>query len=81
VTLTDGKLGTDGAIMKARELVKAHPENYFMPDQFSNAYNRSRMTGRPEKKSGTNQRQDRLFCLVARHLGQQHGRGKVLKEA
>ena len=40
VTLTDGKLGTDGAIMKARELVKAHPENYFMPDQFSNEYNK-----------------------------------------
>lgn len=40
VTLTDGKLGTDGAIMKARELVKAHPKNYFMPDQFSNEYNK-----------------------------------------
>ena len=40
VTLTDGKLGTDGAIMKARELVHEHPENYFMPDQFSNQYNK-----------------------------------------
>jgi cysteine synthase B len=39
VTLTDGKLGTDGAIRKARELVKQHPEKYFMPDQFSNEYN------------------------------------------
>jgi cysteine synthase B len=40
VTLTDGKLGTDGAIMKARELVREHPESYFMPDQFSNQYNK-----------------------------------------
>jgi S-sulfo-L-cysteine synthase (O-acetyl-L-serine-dependent) len=40
VTLTDAKLGTDGAIIKARELVKANPEKYFMPDQFSNEYNK-----------------------------------------
>jgi len=39
VTLTDAKLGTDGAIMKARELVNKYPEKYFMPDQFSNKYN------------------------------------------
>lgn len=40
VTLTDGKLGTDGAIIRARELVKQNPEKYFMPDQFSNEYNK-----------------------------------------
>lgn len=40
VTLTDAKLGTDGAIIKARELVKADPKKYFMPDQFSNEYNK-----------------------------------------
>src|SRR4030043_737081 len=40
VTLTDANLGTDGAIMKARELVKANPSKYFMPDQFSNKYNK-----------------------------------------
>ena len=40
VTLTDAKLGTDGAITKARELVKANPKKYFMPDQFSNKYNK-----------------------------------------
>jgi len=39
VTLTDGKLGTDGAIRKAREMVKENPEKYFMPDQFSNEFN------------------------------------------
>jgi S-sulfo-L-cysteine synthase (O-acetyl-L-serine-dependent) len=40
VTLTDGKLGTDGAIRKAREMVKEEPEKYFMPDQFSNEFNK-----------------------------------------
>jgi S-sulfo-L-cysteine synthase (O-acetyl-L-serine-dependent) len=40
VTLTEGKLGTDGAIRRARELVKENPEKYFMPDQFSNEYNK-----------------------------------------
>lgn len=39
VTLTDAKKGTDGAIMKARELVKDNPEKYHMPDQFSNECN------------------------------------------
>ncbi|MEM0449803.1 MAG: cysteine synthase family protein [Methanomassiliicoccales archaeon] len=40
VTLSEGKYGTDGAIRKARELVSANPEKYFMPDQFSNEYNK-----------------------------------------
>ncbi len=40
VTLTDGKLGTDGAIRKARELAAKYPGKYFMPDQFSNEYNK-----------------------------------------
>jgi len=35
-----GKLGTDGAIRKAREMVKEDPEKYFMPDQFSNEFNK-----------------------------------------
>ena len=40
VTLTDAELGTDGAIRKARELVEKYPDKYFMPDQFSNEYNK-----------------------------------------
>ena len=39
VTLTDAKLGTDGAILKARQMVREFPDRYFMPDQFSNHYN------------------------------------------
>ena len=48
VTLTDSKLSTDGAIRKARELVREWPQKYFMPDQFSNEYNKIthyKMTG------------------------------------
>jgi len=40
VTLTDANLGTDGAIIKTRELIKQYPERYFFPDQFSNEYNK-----------------------------------------
>lgn len=40
ITLTDGTLGTDGAILKAHDLVKKYPDKYFMPDQFSNHYNK-----------------------------------------
>lgn len=39
ILLTPAKLGTDGAIRRARELVAANPDHYFMPDQFSNAAN------------------------------------------
>lgn len=39
VILTDASLGTDGAIKKARELVKSNPNKYYMPDQFSNHNN------------------------------------------
>lgn len=39
VTLTPGNEGTDGAIRKARALVSENPDNYYMPDQFSNRAN------------------------------------------
>jgi len=39
-TLTDGSQGTDGAIRKAHELVRTYPDKYFMPNQFSNEYNK-----------------------------------------
>jgi len=40
VILTPGNEGTDGAIRRARALVAENPDKYFMPDQFSNRYNR-----------------------------------------
>jgi cysteine synthase B len=40
ITLTQASLGTDGAIRKAHELCDSHPGKYFMPNQFSNEYNK-----------------------------------------
>ena len=40
VTLTAAQEGTDGAIRKARQMVAGNPDMYFMPDQFSNRYNK-----------------------------------------
>ncbi|MDF2654715.1 MAG: Cysteine synthase [Bacillota bacterium] len=40
VLLTDAAMGTDGAIRKAHELADNNPELYFMPNQFSNEYNK-----------------------------------------
>jgi len=40
VILTDASQGTDGAIRRARALVAENPEKYFMPDQFTNRYNK-----------------------------------------
>ena len=40
ITLTPKEEGTDGAIRKAKELIQSNPEKYFMPDQFSNEYNK-----------------------------------------
>lgn len=40
IILTDGTKGTDGAILRVRELVAKYPHKYFNPDQFSNAYNK-----------------------------------------
>jgi S-sulfo-L-cysteine synthase (O-acetyl-L-serine-dependent) len=40
IILTDKNLGTDGAIRKAKELVEKYPNKYFMPNQFSNEYNK-----------------------------------------
>lgn len=40
VLLTDASMGTDGAIRKAHELADNNPALYFMPNQFSNEYNK-----------------------------------------
>lgn len=81
VTLTDGKLGTDGAIKKARDLVKENPEKYFMPDQFSNEYNKIthyQTTGEEIWKQ-TNGNID-YFVSALGTSGTIMGVGRVLKE-
>ena len=40
IILTEAEKGTDGAIMKTRELIKEDPGAYFNPNQFSNEYNK-----------------------------------------
>ncbi len=40
VELTDGSRGTDGAIMRVRELVADQGDVFFSPDQFSNEFNK-----------------------------------------
>ena len=40
IILTDAELGTDGAIIKCRELIAENPDVYFNPNQFSNEYNK-----------------------------------------
>jgi len=81
VTLTEGKYGTDGAIRKARELVRENPEKYFMPDQFSNEYNKIahyRTTGEEIWKQ-TNGKID-YFVSSLGTSGTIMGVGMVLKE-
>jgi cysteine synthase B len=41
IILTDADKGTDGAIMKTRELISADPDKYFNPNQFSNENNKT----------------------------------------
>ena len=81
VTLTEGKLGTDGAIRRARELVKEYPQKYFMPDQFSNEYNKIthyRITGEEIWKQ-INGKVDYLVSAIGTS-GTIMGIGKALKE-
>jgi cysteine synthase B len=81
VTLTDGALGTDGAIFKARELTKANPDKYFMPDQFSNEYNKMahyRTTGEEIWRQTGGQID--YFVSSLGTSGTIMGVGKVLKE-
>jgi cysteine synthase B len=81
VTLTDAKLGTDGAIIKARELIRLNPGKYFMPDQFSNNYNKLahyKTTGEEIWKQ-TNGKID-YFVSAIGTSGTIMGVGKALKE-
>lgn len=81
VTLTAAKLGTDGAITKARELVSMYPERYFMPDQFSNEYNKMAhyKTTAEEIWRQTNGRLDYFVSSIGTS-GTIMGVGKGLKE-
>ena len=81
IILTDEKSGTDGAIRKARTLMKKHPDRYFMPDQFSNESNKLvhyKRTGEEIWKQ-TNGKIDYFVSSIGTS-GTIIGVGKVLKE-
>ncbi|MFC2017839.1 PLP-dependent cysteine synthase family protein [Chloroflexota bacterium] len=81
VTLTEGKLGTDGAIRRARELARENTDKYFMPDQFSNEYNKLahyRTTGDEIWKQTKGE--INYFVSSLGTSGTIMGVGKVLKE-
>ena len=40
IILTDAEKGTDGAIIKVKELLEKYPDKYFCTDQFTNKYNK-----------------------------------------
>ena len=40
IIFTDAEKGTDGAIMKVKELLEKYPDKYFCTDQFTNKYNK-----------------------------------------
>jgi len=81
VILTSAEEGTDGAIRKAREMVAQFPDRYFMPDQFSNRYNKMAhyKTTSEEIWKQTNGKVDYLVSAIGTS-GTIMGVGKGLKE-
>lgn len=81
VMLTPAEEGTDGAIKRAREMIENHPQKYFMPDQFSNRYNKlvHYKTTAEEIWKATNGKID-YFVSAIGTSGTIMGVGKGLKE-
>ncbi|MCL2492058.1 MAG: cysteine synthase family protein, partial [Coriobacteriia bacterium] len=81
ITLTDADKGTDGAILKTRELISADPDKYFNPDQFSNEFNKTchYRTTAEEIWEQTNGRVTHFVSALGTS-GTLMGVGKMLKE-
>ncbi|MBU1627186.1 cysteine synthase [bacterium] len=81
VILTPAEEGTDGAIRKAGELAGKNPDKYFMPNQFSNYYNKLShySTTAEEIWKGTGGKID-YFVAAIGTSGTIMGVGKNLKE-
>ncbi|MDN0077149.1 cysteine synthase A [Crenobacter sp. SG2303] len=79
--LTPGADGMGGAIAKARELVEAHPDSYFMPQQFENPANPEihRNTTADEVWNDTDGQVD-IFVAGVGTGGTITGVGEVLKQ-
>jgi cysteine synthase B len=81
IILTPGCDGTDGAIRKVNELLRAEPNKYFMPNQFENENNalaHYETTG-PEIFTQTNREID-IFVAGMGTTGTLMGVGRYLKE-
>lgn len=79
--LVDAEKGTDGAIQEAHRRVDKHPDKYFMPNQFSNHFNKLahyKTTGE-EIWRQTNGEVDYLVSSIGTS-GTIMGIGKALKE-
>ncbi len=81
VTLTKITDGTDGAILKVREMVSQNPEKYFNLDQFSNKFNKMAhyKTTAEEIWNQTNGQIDYFVSSIGTS-GTIMGVGKALKE-
>jgi len=81
LVLTPGPDGMGGAIAKARELVEAHPDSYFMPQQFENPANPAihRNTTAEEVWNDTDGQVD-IFVAGVGTGGTITGVGEVLKQ-
>jgi len=81
LVLTPGPDGMGGAIAKARELVEAHPDSYFMPQQFENPANPEihRNTTAEEVWNDTDGQID-IFVAGVGTGGTITGVGEVLKQ-
>ena len=81
VTLSPADGGTDGAIMKAKELLKQNPDKYFNPNQFSNKYNKLAHYSTTGKEiwEQTDGKVTHLVCSLGTS-GTIMGVGKFLKE-
>lgn len=81
LVLTDPRLSSDGAILKARELYAAAPERYFYPDQYNNPANwqaHYRTTG-PEIVEQTEGAMTHFVCGLGT-TGTFTGVGRYLRE-
>jgi len=81
IILTKPGEGTDGAIKRAKQIVEQNPEKYFMPNQFSNKYNKLAhyKTTAEEIWKQTNGKIDYLVSSIGTS-GTIMGIGKGLKE-
>ncbi|MDH7499961.1 MAG: cysteine synthase family protein [candidate division NC10 bacterium] len=79
--LTPAEKGTDGAIERAREIYRAHPERYYFPNQFANPDNvRAHYEGTAGEIWGDTEGRLDLFVAGIGTTGTLMGVGRRLRE-